>query len=331
MKKILFRSAVAVAIAVALSMSVTSCSNKADSATNAGTGSEDALCLNITSDDEGMKDVVAKVKPLLKTANAKPRDWKAQLDVVEALRKPDKWFYDPKLAAQCYERVLQYMNERFFEIPDSTISEAVRIVITVMTADQQYTPDVLTQCLLYIDELRLLKGGGVNISDSWVNQADGMASLYAMIQEKPVNALAYLLSLRERAEKANLPGLENTDVYTAMLFNSVVDDYLEKFGDKVPELTANGHTYTILGMGHWDIEKPLLRWMTEADEYEVIVIDENGIVSSDLEGLSMQFNFKCNEQSIQPSEDTNVRLVSVTPERRKKLVQAYRNYKKNNK
>lgn len=323
----LLQGAVAAAIVVVLPLCLASCSGTDSARKN----NQEALCLNITAEDEGMKDVVAQVNPLLKTANAEPRDWKAQLDVVEALRKPDGGFYDTKLAAQCYERVLKYMNERFFEIPDSTIGEAVVTVITAITADQQYTPDILTQCLIYIDELRLLREGGINISDIRMNSADGMASIYAMMQEKPEKALAYLLSMRERAEKMNLPGLENADAFTAFLFNMVVDDYLEKFGDKVPELTMNGHTYTILGMGHWDIEKPLLRWMTEADEYEFIAIDENGVITSDLGEGSMQFNFICNEQGIKPSKDTNFRLVNITPERRQELLQAYRKYKRNNK
>lgn len=329
--KNLFQGAVAAAIAVVLPLCIASCS-KADSAAKTGKINQEPLCLNITAEDEGMKEVVAQVKPLLKTANADPMDWKAQLDVVEALRNTSGGFYDTKLAAQCYERVLQYMNGRFFEIPDSTIGEAVVTVITALTAGQQYTPDVLTQCLIYLDELRLLKEGGINIPDIRMNSADGMGSFYAMMQEKPAKALAYLLSMRERAEMTNLPGLENADAFTAFLYNMVVDDYLEKFGDKVPELTVNGHTYTVLAMGHWEIEKPLLRWMTDVDEYEVIAIDENGVITSDLEeGGTIQFNFICNEQGIEPSKDTNFRLVSITPDRRQELLQTYRKYKKNNK
>lgn len=284
--------------------------------------------VSVKAQDDDLKAVEDKVNSLLEVANANPRDWKAQIAVVDALRKPDNEFYDIVLAAQCYERVLKYMNERFFEIPDSTFNEAVWTVNTVLTADKKYTPEQVTQCLLYIDEMLLLGRGGLPFKDLYLNTADVMGSVYSLMQGKNAKALAHILDLRERVTKANLPGIEYSDAHTAIMFEEVLSQYMDMYGDKLLEITKDGKKYIMLAMGEWNIEKPLFRWMDKLDENDVVAYGEDGTIIDDLYGFQLEYSFLYKPEGIVPKENTNGKLISVTPERRQELIKAYQKYLK---
>lgn len=289
------------------------------------------VAVTIMAQDADVKALEEKVNPLLEVANANPMDWKAQIAVVDALRKPDEGFYDTKLAAQCFERVLQYMNGRFFEVPDSVFNEAVWTVISVLTADKKYTPDQVTRCLLYLDELLLLGRGGIKFKDINLNMSDAMGSMYSLMQEKKVKALAHTLDMRERVTKANLPGIEYSDMYTAILFDEVFSQYMDMYGDKLLEITKDGKKYIILAIGEWNIEKPLFRWMDNMEDHDVVAYSEDGTITTDMHGFDMKYSFYCKAEGIFPQEETNGVMITVTPERRQELLQAYLNYMKKTK
>ena len=284
--------------------------------------------VSVKAQDVDFKAVEEKVTPLLEVANANPMDWKAQLEVINALRKNEGEFYDIVVAAQCFERILQYMNERFFEVPDSTFNEAVWTVISVLTADKKYTPEQVTQCMLYIDELLLLGRGGVKFKDIALNMSDMMGSLYSMMQGKSAKAVAHMLDMRERVTKANLPGIEHSDTYTALLFDELFSQYMDLYGDKLLELTKDGQKYILLAMGEWNIEKPFFRWMDKVEENDIVAYGEDGTICTDFHGFELKYQFICNSEGIVPKEETNGRLISVTPERRQELTKTYQNYLK---
>ena len=43
----------------------------------------------------------------------------------------------------------------------------------------------------------------------------------------------------------------------------------------------------------------------------------------------MEYGFDWNKNGVVPKEGVNMRLITVTPERRQQMVEAYRNYLKN--
>jgi len=62
---------------------------------------------------------------------------------------------------------------------------------------------------------------------------------------------------------------------------------------------------------------------------KVVFVDENLKVYDNLHG-AMQFNFSWDGQNtaIVKAENTTVRLITVTPERRQEMVEAYKKYLK---
>ena len=287
--------------------------------------------VSMKAQDVDLKELEKKVNNLLEIANANPNDWKAQADVINALRKGNGDFYDVPLVAFCYERIQNYLTERYKEVPDSLIREGGSILLTrLMNDEDKDSPEKIDKVLFYIDEMRHFNKAGVKIDDNYLNMFDMMGTVYSMVQENYTKALAYTLDVRDRATKANLPGIENSDVYTALLFDGVLSKYLEMYSDKLLEITMDDKKYIILAMGEWNIEKPLSRWMENVDENDVVAFDEDGTVIDDLHGFELNYGFICNQEGIVPQkkEGANGQLISVTPERRQELLKAYRQYLK---
>ena len=182
----------------------------------------------------------------------------------------------------------------------------------------------------------------MNIKDDFLNICDVYGLMVNMGKENELATLMNIMDLRERVTKLGLPGIEHTDMMTAMLFDSVVEKYKSMFGDKLLEITLDGKKYIFLSMKYWDIEKPLIGWMghlgdskDEEDKKEMnptLLYGEDGVVYDEVEhGKSMEFSFLCNKDGVVPQDNANTRLISVTPERRQQLVEAYRKYMKKGK
>ena len=90
-------------------------------------------------------------------------------------------------------------------------------------------------------------------------------------------------------------------------------------------------------MKKWNIEKPLMGWMGDMngddddEDYEsTLAYGEDGKVYDELNG-QLEFSFFYNKDGVVPKENTNTRLISVTPEQRQQMVEAYRKYMKKGK
>ena len=72
---------------------------------------------------------------------------------------------------------------------------------------------------------------------------------------------------------------------------------------------------------------------TEGDQKSLYYCCDDGKVTDDLHS-EMKYSFYCNRDTkynIKLDDATNVRLITVTPERRQQMVEAYRKYMKKSK
>ena len=136
------------------------------------------------------------------------------------------------------------------------------------------------------------------------------------------------MNIRERLTKNKTPGIEYTDVLTTILFERLMEKYKDMFGDKVMELTLDDKKYIMISKGDWNIEKPLVGWMQKEEGSPMVLYGEDGKVYDDKHG-KMEYGFDWNKNGVVPKEGVNMRLITVTPERRQQMVEAYRNYLKN--
>ena len=274
--------------------------------------------LSVNAQTEEPESKIEKMLRLTKTANENPTDWKAQLEAGHFLLDKENGLYNQSQAEKYYERIFHLATDYNKEIPDSVIREAGFMLMTVAT-DKKH----MDKALFYVDEMLRAQKVGVDIPDDYLNSLAVWGMLYSI--EDLVKPLSYMKTLRERLTTNKIPGIEYTDVFTAVLFERLIEKYKSMFGDKVMELTFDGKKYIMISKGDWNIEMPLVGWMQDAEVGPTVLYGDDGKVYDDKHGY-MEYGFDYGKKGIVPKEGLNMRLITVTPEQRQQMVEAYRNY-----
>lgn len=265
---------------------------------------------------------IGKMLRLKKTADENPTNWNAQLEAGHFLLDKENGMYNLSQAEKYYERLYHLATDYNKEIPDSVIRETGQALIT-MAADKKN----LDKALFYIDAMIHARKAGVNIGDDFYASLTLWGTMYSMMKENLVKSLSYMMDLREWVTNTNLQGIENTDVLTTVLFERLMENHLKMFGDKVLELVLDGKKYILISKGDWNIERPFVGWMQNSEDRTSLVYGEDGKVYDDKHG-QMEYGFKYSKDGLVPKDDVNMRLITVTPEHRQQMVEAYRNYMK---
>ena len=279
--------------------------------------------LSVSAQTEESESKTEKMLRLTKTANENTTDWKAQLEAGHFLLDKEKGVYNQSQAEKYYERIYHLATDYNKEIPDSVIRETGFMLMSVAADKKNFD-----KALFYIDAMTHARRVGVDISDDYMNSIDVCGIMYSMIKEDMVKPLAYIMNIRERLTKNKTPGIEYTDVLTTILFERLMEKYKDMFGDKVMELTLDDKKYIMISKGDWNIEKPLVGWMQKEEGSPMVLYGEDGKVYDDKHG-KMEYGFDWYKNGVVPKEGVNMRLITVTPERRQQMVEAYRNYLKN--
>ena len=277
-----------------------------------------------TTEVESISD---KYFRLSKIADENPSDWKSQLEVAHILLNKESGFYNQTRAMKYYERIYHTATDINREIPDSILRETFTALIIEATDKKD-----AKKALFYTGEAKRAEKVGVDLGDTSL-QIEGWGYFYNLIVGKSVNALPHIMDFRDKVTEMNLPGIENTDLSTAMAFESVLSTYKKMFGDKLLEITLDGKKYIIIASKDWNIEKPFMGWMgdiedTDNDNKPRLMYGEDGKVYDNVHG-QMSFSYKWDKKNgIVPQVDANAKLINVTPEQRQKMIEAYREYMK---
>ena len=281
------------------------------------------VCFAVTGVNAQTEESESKIEKMLrltKTANENPTDWKAQLEAGHFLLDKENGMYNQSQAEKYYERLYHLATDYNKEIPDSVIREAGVMLMTV-AADKKN----IDKALFYVDEMIRARKVGVDISDDYMNTFAFWGMLYSI--EDMVKPFEYMMNLRERMTANKTPGIEYTDVFTTVLFERLMEKYMGMFGDKLLELIFDGKKYIMISKGDWNIDKPFVGWMQQSERSPTVVFGEDGKVYDDKHGY-MEYGFDYGKKGIVPKEAVNMRLITVTPERRQQMVEAYHNYMK---
>lgn len=279
--------------------------------------------LSVSAQTEEKESKIEKMLRLTKTANENPTDWKAQLEAGHFLLDKENGMYNQSQAEKYYERLYHLATDYNKEIPDSVIRETGIMLMTVATDKKN-----LDKALFYIDAMIHAQRAGVDISDDYMTYFAFWGMMNSMGKEDRVKSLSYIMNLREKLSQNKTPGIEYTDVLTTVLFERLIAQYRDMFGDKLVEMTLDGKKYIMISKGDWNIEKPLMGWMQNVEGSPTVVYGEDGKVYDDKHGY-VEYGFDYYKSGIVPKEGVNMRLITVTSERRQQMVEAYRNYLKN--
>ena len=279
-----------------------------------------ALSANAQTEEPESK--IAKMLRLTKTADENPADWEAQIEAGHFLLDKENGMYNQSQAEKYYERIYHQAVDYNKDIPDSVFCEAGIMLMTGATYKKN-----LDKALFYIDEMFRANRVGVDIKDEYLNSLAFWGMINSMGKENMAKSLAYIMDFRERLTQNNTPGIEYTDVFTAVLFERLIEKYTDMFSGKVIELTFDGKKYIMISKGDWNIGKPLVGWMQNVEGSPTVVYGEDGKVYDDKHGY-MEYGFDYTKDGVVPKKDLNMRMITVTPEHRRQMVEAYRNYKK---
>ena len=279
------------------------------------------VCIAATGVNAQTEETESKNEEILrltKAADENPTDWKAQYEAGHFLLN------NPSQAEKYYERVFHLATDYNKAVPDSVIREVGwTLAVTSMAPEK----GDLDRALFYIDMMRHADKMGVDMSDGYTYIFDVIGVICGMMKEESERSLYYMTELRNHLAKDKKPGIEYTDMMTAMLYDELMSKYRETFGDKLLELTIDGKKYIALSMNEWNIEKPFMGWKKDTDQESLYYCCDDGTFTDELHG-QMEFTFNYDKDGIKPKEGANAQLITVTPERRQQLVEAYRNYMK---
>ena len=272
------------------------------------------VCIAATGVNAQTEETESKNEEMLrltKAADENPADWKAQYEAGHFLLN------NPSQAEKYYERLFHLATDYNKAVPDSVIRETGwTLAVTSMAPEK----GDLDRALFYIDMMRHADKMGVDMSDGYTYMFDVIGVICGMMKEESERSLYYMTELRNHLAKDKIPGIEYTDMMTAMMYDRLMSKYRDTFGDK---------KYIALSMGDWNIEKPFAGWMeeTEEDQKSLYYCCDDGKVTDELHG-EWVCSFDYDKDGVKPQEGANARLITVTPERRQQLVEAYRKYMK---
>lgn len=257
---------------------------------------------------------------LTKTADDNPTDWKAQLEAGHFLLDKENGMYKQQEAGKYYERLYHLATDYNKEIPDSVVREAGMMLMTVAADNKD-----LDKSLFYVDEMLHAQKVGVDIGEDNLISVGFFGVLYSIMKQDMFKALSYMMDIRKRLTQQNFPGIEHTDVTTIALFENLMKEYKKMFSDKLIEVDLDGKKYVMVSSGEWNIEKPFMGWQSKWEDTPMLLYGEDGKVYDDKHGM-MEYGFNFFKGVVVPKPETNMRLITVTPERRQQMVKAYHKY-----
>ena len=259
-----------------------------------------------------------------KDADANPTDWQKQYAVAQMLIQKDSELHDQEKANKFYERIYHLVSDINDVVPDSVYNEGCYILML-----NAMNKSDIEKTVFYADELIRHAKLKNDMQNSFFIGANAIMAPIMIMLERSAGGLDKLLELRKIMEGRNGNGVENTDAMLAFFYDQTYNEYREWVADKLMEITIEGKPYVLIAMGDWNVEQPFMGWSVDKPDNKVVLVDENLKVYDDLHG-AMQFDFNWNEEttSIVKTENTTVRLITVTPERRQQMVEAYKKYLK---
>ncbi len=259
-----------------------------------------------------------------KDADANPADWQKQYAVAQMLIQKDSELHDQEKANKFYERIYHLVSDINDVVPDSVYNEGCYILML-----NAMNKSDIEKTVFYAEELIRHAKLKNDMQNSFYIGANAIMAPIMIMLERSAGGLDKLLELRKNIEERNYNGVENTDAMLAFFYDQTYSEYREWVSDKLMEINIEGKPYVLIAMGDWNVGQPFMGWSVDKPDNKVVLVDENLKVYDDLHG-AMQFDFNWNEEttSIVKTANTTVRLITVTPERRQQMVEAYKKYLK---
>ena len=277
-----------------------------------------------------------KCDRIVKAADDDPTNWQKQWEAGRTLLDKESEYYNQEKALTYYERLYKVATGVTVSVPDSVLNEAVMFLMI----GSNTTGDIDKVKYYSSEMIRLdrLQNKGEETSSSIM--ARTWTAMYNLIDADYVSSLADIETMQKNLKRLNYTGIENTEVMQMMVFESYFSKYKEQMQNKLLEITFDGKKYVLISTNGWNVEQPFIGWMDQGltdDDNEgldeaKLFYREDGTIDDDVHGeMSFSFYWNANDNAVAAGDKNNTRLITVTPEQRQKMIDAYKAYIKNKK
>jgi hypothetical protein len=308
------------------------------------------LCCTMTTtvvNAQEAESVIKEGERLLKAADEAPQDWKKQYEAARFYLNESNGTPDPKVAEKYANRALEIAQSQT-EKRDTILGKSFELMSTLgmynKNVDQMigYYDQAIRA---YVDELGYENAAippriAFFASMKWMLNSMG-AYAYGDIDALKLLREAFQLN-NQLPEGKKAEGIQDAEIIYALALEALVVEHRQQMMDKVWQWTdpADGKTYTILAFNDWTVDQPdgLIATMRIGNQkkqkdpdykHHIVLMDEQGNIT-ERKVSEFFFNIQFVQKGItyRLTDQTNIRLVNVTSEKRQELIDALHKFVK---
>ena len=295
------------------------------------------ICMTVNVAAQQPNSLKQKAEKMAKAADADPQNWRKQFDACELFLKINDMEQGEKYAQRALE-----IAEKMEVKKDTILPKSLGAMAVLYLQKQDYEKMLYFQDMAiraYIDEF----GYQNKLIPPVIAQMGVLKNMITLRGVYPYGDVECIRSLREAyilngqlPEGERATGLEETETVNAIAHEMLLMEHQRAMKDKVWMWTnhTDGKTYTILAFDDWTLEQPeglfstmwrIAQGEKEAEEMKhgLIMMDEQGKVTELIHGeFSFNLLSTASTGTFSLDKTSNIHLVSVTPERRRQMIDA---------
>ena len=288
-----------------------------------------------------------KRERLVKAADDAPQDWKKQYDAAEFYLNEDNGTPNPILAEKYATRALEIAKNQTVK-RDTILGKSFELmsIIGMFNKNADQMIGSYDQAIrAYVDELGYQNAAipsriAFFASLKWMLYSSGG---YAYGDADAVKTLreAFLLN-NQLPEGQRAEGMEEAETIYALSLETLMAEHRQLMKDKVWLWTdqADGKTYTILAFDDWTVDQPAGFMATmfidnqngkKAPDFKhgFVLMDEQGTITERKPTeFAWDVNFNQKGNAFRLTDQTNLRVVSITSEKHQQIIDAFHQFEK---
>lgn len=293
------------------------------------------------------ESAIEKGERLAKEADANPKDWKKQYDVATFYVNPANGSPNYMRAEKFATRALE-IAKSMTEKRDTILGKSFELVAGLASSQNKHEQAVAyyDQAIrAYVDELGYKNAAippRIAFLASYKWMLDGL-NIYGYGDAEAVRSFreAFWLN-RQLPEDQRAQGMDDALTVFALAHEMLIAEQMGLMQERMWQWTdsSNGKKYAILAFHDWTFEQPagmMAHFMydqsskkqTSDYKHGLVLLDEQGNITERAhDKFEWNVNFNQNGNVYRLSDSTNLRLVSITPEKRQQLIKAFQDFQK---
>ena len=290
---------------------------------------------------------IQKRERLVKAADDAPQDWKKQYDAAEFYLNESNGTPNTILAEKYATRALEIAQSQTVK-RDTILGKTLELMTTLGMYNKNFEQMIgnYDQAIrAYVDELGYQNAAippriAFLASLKWMLHSSG-AYVYGDADAVKTLREAFILN-NQLPEGQRAEGMEDAETIYALSHEMLMAEHKQLMKDKVWLWTdqADGKTYTILAFDDWTVDQPAGFMATmfidnqngkKAPDFKhgFVLMDEQGTITERKPTeFAWDVNFNQKGNAFRLTDQTNLRVVSITSEKHQQIIDAFHQFEK---